>query len=104
LPPSKTCLGPKKNSPGNELPRLSAFKRFDEGTQLRIDKNVRLEQKVNQLYIARPAMRALAPPTGRSFPEVMAVPKYLRYEGGILFACLMARSNDTRQEPQGDDT
>jgi Sec-independent protein secretion pathway component TatC len=47
---------------------------------------------------------ALVPPTGRSFPEVMAVPKYLRYEGGILFACLMARSKEKRQEPQGEDT
>jgi hypothetical protein len=41
----------------DRLPRLSAFERFDEGTQLRIDENVRLEQMVNQLYIARPAMR-----------------------------------------------
>jgi Sec-independent protein secretion pathway component TatC len=34
----------------------------------------------------------------------MAVPFYLMYEGGILLARLMARSKDTEQEPQGDDT
>jgi Sec-independent protein secretion pathway component TatC len=30
------------------------------------------------------------------FQTGMAVPMYLRYEGGILFACLMARSNDNK--------
>jgi hypothetical protein len=34
----------------------------------------------------------------------MAVPMYLLYEGGSLFARLMARSKAKRQEPQGDDT
>jgi len=38
-------------------PRLSAFERFDEETRLRIDENVQLGQMVNQLYIARPAVR-----------------------------------------------
>jgi hypothetical protein len=33
----------------------------------------------------------------------MAAPLYLRYEGDFPFACLMARSNDKRQELQRDD-
>jgi Sec-independent protein secretion pathway component TatC len=39
---------------------------------------------------------AMLTPPHAVFQTGMAVPMYLRYEGGILFACLMARSNDNK--------
>ena len=45
----------------------------------------------------------LTPPDAIS-QTVMAVPMYLLYEGGILFARLMARSKAKRQQSEGEET
>jgi len=44
----------------------------------------------------------LTPPDAIS-QTVMAVPMYLLYEGGILFARLVARSREKQQKAQGDE-
>jgi sec-independent protein translocase protein TatC len=64
----------------------------------------KLTQIRGYVLIAVFVIAAILTPPDAISQTVMAVPMYLLYEGGILFARLMARSKARRQKLQGDET